>query len=311
MSKLIAEYSRLFSFLLSGSSKLRDVLKFLRPQPSPFNLVRLGGDSDGAYLVPDDLVGLSYCISPGVDTCKRFEDDLLEIYGIPSVLCDPTTDDSRLSAPLVKGKQILVKKWLTSRNSDEEITLGSLVLNYCSPGHLDKLLQIDIEGGEYEGLGTVDLQTLLSFRIIIIELHNLDMLIRPWDKSYEKMMKFFALISAHFVCVHAHGNNCCGDISVPGVALNLPRVLEISLIRIDRFESAAKIRTVNPLVKNHPLDVTNVRSNEQIVLNDVWYMSDKQFVSRWTSGAFALLFAVVKEYGKLQVNRVTKMLKDR
>jgi len=34
-----------------------DVVEFLKPKPCPVPLVRIGGNRDGAYLVPDDLAG--------------------------------------------------------------------------------------------------------------------------------------------------------------------------------------------------------------------------------------------------------------
>ena len=48
----------------------------MKPKASPFGLIRIGGNSDGAYLVPDDLQGISCCFSPGVSDRKSFEDEL-------------------------------------------------------------------------------------------------------------------------------------------------------------------------------------------------------------------------------------------
>jgi hypothetical protein len=41
--------------------------------PVKFNLLRIGGDSDGGYLVPDDLENISSCFSPGVSDIFNFE----------------------------------------------------------------------------------------------------------------------------------------------------------------------------------------------------------------------------------------------
>ena len=38
-----------------------------------FNLLRIGGDSDGGYLLPDDLENISSCFSPGVSDIFDFE----------------------------------------------------------------------------------------------------------------------------------------------------------------------------------------------------------------------------------------------
>lgn len=49
--------SRLWNFweLRSGRSELDKVLKYLEPASIPRELWRIGGDRDGAYLIPNDL----------------------------------------------------------------------------------------------------------------------------------------------------------------------------------------------------------------------------------------------------------------
>lgn len=73
----------------------------LRPVPCPYPLVRIGGDSDGAYLIPDDLDGITNCFSPGVNNYKSFEDELSLRYGITCHMCDFTSDVERFKTPLV------------------------------------------------------------------------------------------------------------------------------------------------------------------------------------------------------------------
>ena len=75
------------------------LLDVLRPQPSPVPLIRVGGNWDGAYLLPDDLKNIAACFSPGVSNTKRFEDELLDRYGIPSCLLytSPSPRDATLS----------------------------------------------------------------------------------------------------------------------------------------------------------------------------------------------------------------------
>lgn len=51
----------------SVSAKTIATVFVMRPKPSPVPLVRIGGDWDGAYLVPDDLAGVAACFSPGVN----------------------------------------------------------------------------------------------------------------------------------------------------------------------------------------------------------------------------------------------------
>ena len=52
-----------------------------------YNLIRIGSNSDGGYLVPNILDNISYCFSPGVGKLTKFEDHLLK-YKIKSFLAD-------------------------------------------------------------------------------------------------------------------------------------------------------------------------------------------------------------------------------
>ncbi len=56
-----------------NESLLEDFFKKMHPIDSGHSLVRLGGDGDGGYLVPDDLEGIGACFSPGVSDVADFE----------------------------------------------------------------------------------------------------------------------------------------------------------------------------------------------------------------------------------------------
>src|SRR5690606_29241523 len=126
----------------------------------------------------------------------------------------------------------------------------------------DLLLQIDIEGAEYEVLLSVTEPLLAQFRIIVAELHHLQHL---FDR------RFFAVASralsrlarTHTV-VHIHPNNCCG--SVKGYGLEIPRIAEFTFLRNDRFRTRLP-RHDFP----HPLDAANIRTKPSLPLPRCWY----------------------------------------
>ncbi len=95
---------------------------FLKPEPSPFPLVRIGGCRDGAYLLPDDLDGITACFSPGVFNRKDFEDELAHSHSIRSHMCDYSSDPSRFRTPLIEDMQTFDKKWLDTENTDKALT---------------------------------------------------------------------------------------------------------------------------------------------------------------------------------------------
>jgi hypothetical protein len=72
-------------------NQLNDLLVSLYPVKTNFELVRIGGNNDGGYLIPNDLEGITACFSPGVDVTASFEKDLLE-RGIKSHLADASVD---------------------------------------------------------------------------------------------------------------------------------------------------------------------------------------------------------------------------
>ena len=52
------------------TAEIVEVFQLLKPKASKTPLIRIGGDGDGSYLVPDDLEGITACFSPGVNRIK-------------------------------------------------------------------------------------------------------------------------------------------------------------------------------------------------------------------------------------------------
>lgn len=140
-------------------------------------LIRIGGKGDGAYLIPDDLKGITACFSPGVCKSKSFEDELARKYKIKSHMCDYTSSLNCLSTPIIEPLQTFEKLWLDLHKTPSSISLERWVKRlYPSTESGDLILQIDIEGAENRNLLHTRQQCLERFRIIAIEFHNLDVL---------------------------------------------------------------------------------------------------------------------------------------
>jgi hypothetical protein len=111
--------------------------------------------------------------------------------------------------------------------------------------------------------------TLKRFRIIVVEFHSLDKILDP-DVFHGVFQPLFAKLDAPFVCVHAHPNNCCGDVKIPDSDLNLPLVHELTFLRRDRIHAAAGRQFFAPLLP-HPQDIArNVLNNPPLFLNPAW-----------------------------------------
>jgi hypothetical protein len=219
------------------------LLHALKPVKTKYPLIRVGGKNDGGYLLPDDLSGISTCFSPGVDVTASFEKDLA-CRGILSHLADASVDGAPDDFRILSFE----KKFLGVVNDGDYMTLEFWVRNKAPEG--DLILQMDIEGAEYQTIIATPLDILRRFRVIAIEIHHVE----SWFNnpiSWETMQDFFSKLLADFRVVHLHPNNNCPFIDADGILL--PTVFEMTLLRKDRAIPEGYCDTFP-----HPLDQPNV-----------------------------------------------------
>ena len=242
---------------LTPPAQVRALLHAVRPLDPGIDLVRVGPDKDGGYLVPDDLAGIRHVFSPGVSNESGFEAALAE-RGMRVFLADHSVD-----GPAQRHANFVFDKRFVGCVSDERyITLDDwCAAKLGADADAEMLLQMDIEGAEYETLLAASPRLLGRFRIMVIEFHWLPQL---WNEPFFALASrvFDKLLAAHAV-VHIHPNNCCG--SVKSAGLEIPRIAEFTLLRKDRLRSTA-YRTTFP----HPLDRPNV-AKEPLHLAPCWY----------------------------------------
>ena len=237
--------------------QLKTLIKALRPVKTKYNLIRVGGKNDGGYLLPDDLSGVSTCFSPGVDVTASFEKDLA-CRGILSHLADASVDGAPDNFRILSFE----KKYLGVVNDGDYITLEHWVRNKAS-GLGDLILQMDIEGGEYQTIIATPMDILRRFRIIAIEVHYA----QDWFNnqiSWSVAQTFFTKLLQDFHVVHLHPNNNCPFIQVDD--LLMPTVFEITLLRKDRATPEGFCDTFP-----HPLDQPNVLDKPDRPLPEGWY----------------------------------------
>jgi hypothetical protein len=237
-------------------NELRDLLKALRPLDPGIELVRVGPDGDGGYLVPNDLEGIPYAFSPGVSTESGFEARLAD-RGMQVFMADHSVTGPALPHP----RFVFDKRFVGCLTDERYITLDDWHAAKLGDDGSELLLQMDIEGGEYETLLAASRGLLAKFRIMVIEFHWLPQL---WNEPFFAVAArmFHKLLASHAV-VHIHPNNCCG--SVKSAGLEIPRIAEFTLLRKDRVR-ATGYRTTIP----HPLDRPNV-AKPPLHLPACWY----------------------------------------
>jgi hypothetical protein len=219
------------------------------------NLVRIGRQFDGGYVVPRSLAeGSTTLLSLGVNDDWSFEEGVLALNPAVRVLCvDGSTGLGHLLKKsgqkavdmigyllslqfgrLARNARYLAKPLAFRRFFSQHELLGKMVVPQPTPGAVtltellrrdqgdspgSTILKIDIEGAEYEVL-LASLQALGGVSLILVEFHDLGSNWIAFEVCMQSLM-------ADFHVAHMHGNNFAGYI--PGT--RVPGALEVTLVR--------------------------------------------------------------------------------
>ena len=256
----MVESAGLFLDKPAAPAEVEAFLAQFRSQLVGVDLIRVGGPGDGGYLVPNDLEGVTHCFSPGVDVKAAFENQLAEGHGIRCFMADASVSEP----PLANERFEFDPKFLGSRNDETFITLSEWIHRKVGDADHEMILQMDIEGAEYEVFVETPLAVLERFRMMIVEFHDLE---RLFDAKMLRLVHaVFAKLSRGFSIVHVHPNNCRGVVSRGGI--DVPRVIEVTFVRNDRVAGIANDR---PVSLPHPLDEKNCGDLTDIVMPASWW----------------------------------------
>ena len=252
----LAARNEVFVGGLAARADVSAAISLLRPVSIQTPLIRIGGQGDGGYLLPDDLDGIDACFSPGVDDVATFETQLARDYHIPCFLADASVDRSPSAHPLITFE----KKFIGSDPSENFIGLEDWVAQRQA-GTGDLVLQIDVEGAEFDIFAHLSDTTLMRFRTIVIELHQLHNLFSRG--ALPLITSFFRKLTKFHHVVHLHPNNCAPAVTRNGISV--PPLLEVTLNRKDRC-----VLTHQQLSFPHSLDRPNVNEMPDIELPSCW-----------------------------------------
>ena len=210
------------------------LLKSLLPISQNFELIRVGGDSDGGYLVPNILHSIDYCFSPGVAQSSEFEFFMAKL-GIKSFMIDASVDSPTITHELFNFQRL----YLGHRTKGEFISLDDWIetsANQMKSG----ILQMDIEGAEYPSLMSVSKNNLLKFAILVIEFHGLN---RLYNGDFALIFELtIAKLKENFEIVHLHPNNAGRTHKIGH--LKVPNVVELTLLRKDLCNKISESATL-------------------------------------------------------------------
>jgi hypothetical protein len=235
--------------------QINDFLIKIKIIDSGYELIRIGNNSDGGYLMPNILDQIEFCFSPGVGYASSFEDSLSN-FNIKSYLADGTVNYS--------GKHDFIKKNLNSFNDENNITLESWIDEKIKDkSNNNLLLQMDIEGSEIGTLYNINTTTLDRFKCIIVEFHNFHSILnffglRIYSDIFDKLLK------THYI-VHIHPNNDCYNLIIN--KNSIPDTLEFTFINKKIVQHIKNISYDLP----HLLDKKNVENLRDIKCPEIFY----------------------------------------
>ncbi|RWO40481.1 MAG: hypothetical protein EOS11_20015 [Mesorhizobium sp.] len=232
------------------------LIQSLRPISTVAPLIRIGPEGDGGYLVPDDLEGISACVSPGVSIEVGFDNAMAD-RGIDVYMADASVD----GPPTQHEKFHFIKRYLGVVEDEMNIRLdhmGSLIPEG------DLILQMDIEGAEWRVILDASPEVLSRFRIMVIEFHDLRQIFGKF--SFELIEAAFQKIQRTHSVVHLHPNNIVKPYVSQGISV--PSIMEITFYRNDR-----KFLSQVPVSYPNSLDCDNVPSMPSIDLPKIWWQS--------------------------------------
>ena len=210
-------------------------------QPFQCNdLVRLGKDSDGGYLVNlEDVKKSTRLLSFGVSTDWSFEEDFQRINDCPCVAYDHSVTED---IPFFSGKNALIKKQVGA-----EVMLSEML----TPNDTNVFLKCDIEGDEFKILGEI-IQHSHRFSGVVIEFHDIHQY-----PLFNQLTNFISKIQQKLV--HNHPNTYRHIKFEDGKYL--PDVLELS------FTSCKNISLNPSLSLPHKLDRSNCPEEHNFIIS--------------------------------------------
>ena len=246
-------------FRLNANERLYYLVNLINSNLVATELIRVGNIHDGGYLVPKIVNDLDYCFSPGVSDSVGFEKQLDDEYAIKSFMIDGSIE--KLNE--VRDSFNFQSLFLGVRTTKSHITLSDWINQSLGDDDFKGLLQMDIEGSEYEVLTFESSDTLNKFSVMVVEFHSLSRLFDP--EFIATFTAIFEKILINFSICHMHPNNCCGLTSFKGITV--PNVLEITFIRNDLIDNKFKDKRKLP----HKLDSRNITNMPDIIMPKIWW----------------------------------------
>jgi hypothetical protein len=217
--------------------------------------IRLGVEQDGGYVFGYNIGDYDCYISAGVSNEESFSRDFIKKFSMDKSQCyafDATINDY----PYEYTNEITFIK----KNIGPEQTDVTTNLKEYNGKYKDIFLKMDIEGGEYPWLESLNENDLLHYKQIVIEFHGIND--DSWNTLYSKKLNCLKKLANTHYLIHAHGNNWGGIQYINNSFV--PDVIELTYVRKDILKYPFFNTTALPI---HNIDFKNNINNPEINLN--------------------------------------------
>lgn len=229
-------------------------------------LVRIGSSGDGGYLLPASHGWISEVFSPGVAEVADFENHFA-MLGAECFLADGSVDAAPIAGPTV----YFDKKFIGPLDNPQWLGFEDWVNGRGKPS-ASKLLQMDIEGGEYDVFMSTSKEFMSQFKIVVLELHDLHLI---WqDPQWKRVEHLLDLLNHDFIVVHSHINNSEWPVRI--ASIKLPPLVEVTFVRRDSLGVEGDQLERNKRRIWHALDRKNNARLPAFKLEKIWSVPDQQ-----------------------------------
>ena len=187
-------------------------------------LIRTGSLNDGGYVMLDNMIENSIVYNFGIGNDISWDMDLVKRG------CTIFQYDHTISGPPIIHPNIHVSKIGISNKTSNDGTLKAISDLIKINKHEEKsnlIMNMDVEGCEWDILYGLEREILNKFSQIIIEFHCLFDIVLM--ERMEEMLSVFKKINESHQVIHIHANNY-GRLSIVS-GIMLPEVIEITFVR--------------------------------------------------------------------------------
>ncbi len=204
------------------STVTRRILSLISPVAvAGYKKTRLGNGGDGGYVLLDNFVDSSCCLSIGIGGDVSFDAALADrgydVFQYDHTVGGPPTQHDRF-----RFSQIgLAPRGQASATLHD---LDQIIADHNIRTYQRPILKIDIEDAEWDVLLNLEPNSIEIFDQICLEFHNLNRL-SDADQA-KKIEKAFRFLTQTHAPIHIHGNNWGKFHIVNGIPI--PEVIELT-----------------------------------------------------------------------------------